>query len=51
MEDFVTEEDLSTINAILHGGERALIVPTKDGKRIFRVQQREVKQKSHNKWK
>lgn len=49
MEDFVTEEDLSTINAILCGGERALIVPTKDGKRIFRVRQREVKPESRTK--
>jgi len=49
MEDFVTEEDLSTINAILCGGERAPIVPTKDGKRIFRVQQREVKPESRKK--
>lgn len=43
------EETIKTVDAILSRGRRVLIIPVKDGERIFEVDQKEAKpEKKHN---
>lgn len=37
------EEVIKTVDAILARGQRVLIVPVKDGERIFEIKQKEAK--------
>lgn len=40
--ELLTAKDLPSINRILRRGDQVLLVPTKDGKRGFRIKREEI---------